>query len=787
MAHHQPRREGEPLIGQSLPRCEDIRMLTGKGCYIDDFHTEGMVHAVVVRSAVAHARIKSIDAGAALELPGVLAVYTADDIRSLAKPIPIRLGPLPGFDRFLQLPFADGRVRYVGEPVALVVAENRYVAEDAAELVYVDYDMLDAVVDVHAAGADGVLLFEKAGTNVASHYTVERGDVATAFASAGYVRKETFRCHRHSALPLETRGLAAQWDAAAGLMTVWGATKVPFFNRAVLASMLGLEERKVVMVELDVGGSFGVRGEFYPEDFLVPFAAMKLGRPMKWIEDRRESFIATNHSREMECELEIAADRDGTILALRGRILADMGAYVRTNGGVVPAKAAQLLPGPYRIANFACEVNAFVTNKTPVGTYRGPGRYEANFFRERLFDMAAADLGIDPAQFRRQNMITQADLPYSTGKLVTYAPVSEYDTGDYPAALEQALATADYPRLSQLRGTLVDGKLHGVGIACFVESSGGGPAESARIVIRSPEHIELYTGCSSAGQGHETVLAQILADELGVPYHAIRVFHGTTTHVEQGFGTYHSRGVVMGGSAVTIAAAKLARQAVALVAARSAAPADAFEFRRGSIGRKDGSAPVASLSSLAAEVEAGDAEAAAALSAEDAFENSKLTYTYGTHVAHVSVDPDTAKVEVLRYVVLEDVGRVINPMIVHGQAIGAAVQGMGGTFLDQFVYDESGQMLSGTFADYLLPTSSDFPNVEATTLQNFPSKLNPLGAKGAGEGGIVATGAALANAVTDALRSYGVQVRELPLSPNNVAGLLRAAKVNRPQEPADAH
>lgn len=787
MAKHEVRSGEGPLIGQPLLRSEDLRMLTGRGCYIDDFHCEGMVYAVVVRSAVAHARINSIDAGAALELPGVLAVYTAEDIRSLAQPIPIRLGPLPGFERYLQLPFADGRVRYVGEPVALVVADSRYVAEDAAELVYVDYDMLDAVVDVHAAAADRVVLFEDAGTNVASNYTVERGDAAAAFARAAYVRKETFRCHRHSAMPLETRGLAAQWDAAAGRLTVWGATKVPFFNRGVLARMLGLEEKKVVMVELDVGGSFGVRGEFYPEDFLVPFAAMKLGRPIKWIEDRRESFIATNHSREMECELEIAADRDGTILGMRARILADMGAYVRTNGGVVPAKAAQLLPGPYRIANFSCEVNAFVTNKTPVGTYRGPGRYEANFFRERLFDMVAADLDIDPAQFRRHNLITPADLPYSTGKLVTYAPTSEYDTGDYPAALQQALDSADYPRLSQLRGAMIDGKFQGVGIACFVESSGGGPAESARIVIKAPDEIELYTGCSSAGQGHETVLAQILSDELGVPYEAIKVFHGTTTHVEQGFGTYHSRGVVMGGSAVTIAAAKLARQAVALVAGRAGAPADAFEFRAGSVWRKDAAVEVGSLASLAAEAAAGATESAAALVAEDSFENSKLTYTYGTHVAHVAVDPETAKVDVLRYVVLEDVGRVINPMIVHGQAIGAAVQGMGGTFLDQFVYDESGQMLSGTFADYLLPTSSDFPNVEATTLQNFPSRLNPLGAKGAGEGGIVATGAALANAVADALRLYRVPIRELPLSPNNLARLLRAAKANLAQEAANAN
>jgi carbon-monoxide dehydrogenase large subunit len=764
------------LMGEPVRRSEDQRMLTGAGCYIDDFSCDGMVYAVVVRSAVGHARINGIDSSVARELDGVLAVYTWDDIKELVKPIPIRLGPIPGFDRYLQMALAKDRVRYVGEPVALVVAKSRYIAEDAAELVNVDYDQLDAVVDVHAAAADEVVLFEEVGTNLASHYTVQRGEVGAAFAEAAYVRKETFRCHRHSALPLETRGLAALWNRAEGQLTVWGATKVPFFNRRVLADAFALDEKKIVMVELDVGGSFGVRGEFYPEDFLVPFAAVKLGRPVKWIEDRRESFIATNHSREMECELEIATRQDGTILALRARIWADMGAYARTNGGVVPAKAAQLLPGPYRIANFECEVKALVTNKTPVGTFRGPGRYEANFFRERLFDIAAKELGINAVEFRRRNLITTEELPFQVGPLVTYAPDSEYDTGDYPAAMDQALEASDYQRLAKLSATMVDGKLQGVGVACFVESSGGGPAESARIVIKGPASIELYSGCSSSGQGHETVFAQILADELAIPYDAIKVFHGTTTHVTRGYGTYHSRGVVMGGSAITITAAKLRGQAIALVAKRAGLSSEELEFRGGTIYRKVDGKPFSSIEALASEAAQGSSEARAALQAEDSFENTKLTYTYGAHVAHVAVDPDTAQVDVVNYFIVEDVGRAINPLIVHGQAVGAAVQGMGGAFLEQFIYDETGQMLSGTFADYLLPTSTDFPNLEATTLQNFPSKLNPLGAKGAGEGGIVATGAALANAVSDALQSYGVSVRELPLSLNNVARLIREAK-----------
>ncbi|MDQ2733714.1 MAG: xanthine dehydrogenase family protein molybdopterin-binding subunit [Pseudomonadota bacterium] len=767
-----------PVSGRGLFRTEDFRLLTGAGCYIDDFKLGSMVYAVVVRSAVGHGRINAIDVSAALELPGVLAVYTYDDISAYAKPIPIRLAPLAGLERYLQFPLAKDRVRYVGEPVALVVAEDRYVAEDAADLVYIDCDSRDAVVDVHAAMADDVLLFDEAGTNVASHYTVGRGDAKLAFAEAEYVRKETFYCHRHSAMPLETRGLAATWDTAEGRLTVWGATKVPFFNRSALAAMLGLEEQKIAMVELDVGGSFGVRGEFYPEDFLIPFAAFRLGRPVKWIEDRRESFIATNHSREMECELEIATRKDGTIVALRASILADMGAYVRTNGGVVPAKAAQLLPGPYRILNFECDVRALVTNKTPVGTYRGPGRYEANFFRERLFDLAAEDLGIDPVEFRRRNLIRAVELPFDIGNLVPYmAGGDAYDTGDYHQALQKALDAIEYPRLSKLRRTVVDGKLQGVGIACFVESSGGGPAESARIVIKGPQTIELYTGCCSSGQGQETVMAQILADELGIPFDRIAVFHGSTDYVSRGYGTYHSRGVVMGGSAIKVTAQKLISQAARLVAQRAGVAAESIEFRDGGLWHDKQEAPLASLEALASEAADGSEEALAALQAEGTFENTRLTYTYGTHIAHVAVDPETATVEVLRYMLVEDVGRAINPLIVHGQSIGAAVQGMGGTFLEEFVYDEFGQSLTGTFADYLLPPSPDFPNVEAITLQNFPSKLNPLGAKGAGEGGIVATGAALANAVADALHVYGVKICDLPLSPNKLSRLIRESKL----------
>jgi aerobic carbon-monoxide dehydrogenase large subunit len=764
----------ERLVGRPIRRVEDVRFLTGAACYVGDFQRPHMCHAAVIRSPVPHAQLGGIRSSGALAMPGVLAVMTAADLGDLKTAIPIRLAPLPGFERYLQEALARDRVRYVGEPVAVVIAQDRYVAEDAAELVTVEYEPLDPVINVHHAMADRVVLHEGAGTNIASRYTVSRGDPDAAFAHAEYTRRETFRCHRHSAVPLETRGLVAEWDTAARTMTVWGATKVPFFNRRTLARMLGLPEASVELVELDVGGSFGVRGEFYPEDFLIPLAAMRVGRPVKWIEGRREHLLATNHSREMECELEIAARRDGTILGLRTRLLVDMGAYVRTNGGVVPAKAAQFLPGPYRIANVACEVRALITSKTPVGTYRGPGRFEANFFRERLLDLMAGDLALDPVEVRLKNLLTPAEMPYAIGKLVPHEAAGEYDTGDYASALRRALEAIDYWKIAALSGTRVDGRLHGVGIGCFVESSGAGPSETARIVVTPRGDVELYTGCASSGQGLETVMAQILADEVGIPMDRIRVFHGTTSFVDEGYGTYHSRTVVVGGSAITVAAATLVGQLLALAAGRTGIDQADLEMHGGDVYRRGagGDAPLMRLVELAAE---GSAEATATLEAVGRFRPDKLTYTYGTHVAHVAVDPETGVVEVLQLVTVEDVGRAVNPLLVHGQAIGAAVQGLSGAFLEQLVYDEAGQLVTGTFADYAMPTSSAFPRIDAITLEEAPSRLNPLGAKGAGEGGIVATGAAAANAVAAALAPMGVVIRDLPLSAVMIGEILRGA------------
>ena len=537
------------LVGTGVERTEDLRFLRGRGCYIDDVEMPSMAHAAVLRSPAAHARIRRIDATAARAMPGVIAVLTFADIAATAKPIPVRIYKLPGFERFLQMPLAESKVRYVGEPVALVVAESPALAEDALELIEVDYDILDPVIDLATARGESHL-HETVGTNIASNYTVAMGDAEVAFRDADYTRRETFRCHRHTAVPLETRGLLAVWDEPAQHLQVWGAAKVPFANRAILAGMLGLPNTAVDLLEVDVGGSFGVRGEFYPEDFLVPYAARLLKRPVKWIEDRREHLSATNHSREMDCELEIACRKDGTILGLRGHLMADMGAYVRTNGGVVAGMSIQFLPGPYRVPNFTCELTAFVSNKTPVGTYRGPGRFESSFFRERLIDMAAADLGIDAAVLRRQNLYTSAELPRGVGDLVPGEAEHEFDSGDFPAVLDRALEEIRWEDKKALQGREIDGWYHGIGLGCFVESGGAGPRENAKLRLEKDGTISLFTGCSASGQGHETIFAQICADTLSLPLDTFKVYHGSTTYLDEGFGTYHGRAAIMGGSAV---------------------------------------------------------------------------------------------------------------------------------------------------------------------------------------------------------------------------------------------
>jgi aerobic carbon-monoxide dehydrogenase large subunit len=757
----------KPLVGQPVIRNEDVRLLTGRGRYVDDVHVEGMLHAAVFRSSRPHGRIVAIDVSRAATLPGVVRVFTLADFASFLKPIRSRIASMPGFENFLQLPLATDKVRYVGEPIAMVVAETPQLAEDAVSLMSVEIEDLPVIASWQAASAGTTLIHEKAGTNVSTNQ-VSRGDAEAAFKTAAYVRREQFSVQRHTAVPMETRGLVAVWDEPSQCMTVSGITKVPFFNRTTLAPMLGLPESSIVMKVADAGGGFGVRGEFYPEDFLVPFIARKLNRPVKWIEDRREHFIATNHSREMTCDLEIACDRDGTIVGLRGEVMVDVGAYARGTGGTSPSRAAQFLPGPYRIPNYACKINAHVSNKTPAGTYRGPGRIEANFFRERLIDMAAADLGIDPIEIRRRNLVTSREMPFDTGRLVTYEPPAQFDSGDFAGVLEQALTEIGWQDKQALQGREVDGWYHGIGVACFVESSAGGAKEHARIRLLPDGALDVYVGSTNSGQGHETVFAQVCADTLGLPLGGIRIICASTDELAEGLGTYHSRSAVMAGNAVRETALKFIERLRSVASDYFGRPNVEIAWSDGRF-HVDGK-PGATLQDLSRFA----ANRGEVIDVPGTFEYTGLKpFSYGTHAAHVAIDPRTGFVKVLDFVAIEDIGRVLNPLIVHGQALGALVQSLGGTFLEHLVYDEHGQLLTASFADYLMPTASDFPNIRGKFVELALAPGNPLGAKGAGEGGGVAVAAAIGNAVSAALSSFGVQVRDLPLSPPRVWQLIR--------------
>jgi carbon-monoxide dehydrogenase large subunit len=750
------------FVGQPLERLEDDRLLRGKATFVDDLIFDGMVYFAVLRSPVAHGRIVKIDLTAAKAMPGVVAAFVGADFDSLPA-IPLRLAPIEGVERFLQRPIARDKVRFVGEPIAVIVADTPELAEDALELIGVEIDTLPAVVGWETASAPSALLFDEIGTNVSARYTVSEGDTAKAFAEAAYTRREVLYCHRHTALPMETRGLVAVWNEADGQLRIWGSTKVLWFNRRATADALGLQHDQVQLLGTDVGGGFGVRGELYPEDFLVPFVAKKLGRPVKWIEDRREHLMATNHSREITCDLEIACSRDGMILGLRGIVYGDMGAYTRTNGGIVPARAAQFLVGPYRIPALQFDVAIFLSNKTPVGTYRGPGRFEANFFRERLMDLAANDLGIDAADFRRMNLIREDELPYTTGKLVPYEKPFIYDTGDYQAALERVLTEIDYERLRRLNGKEIDGRRHGIGLTCFVECSGGGPKENARLALEVDGAVSVFTGCSMIGQGLQTALTQLAADTMGIGMDRIHVHNASTEDLAEGFGTFASRGAIRGGNAVVDGARNFMEELMRFAAEVIGRATNDLHWQDGAIVSHDGTI-LFDLPALAQHAAARQRQ----IGADGSYFSTDLTFSYGAHAAYVAVDPRTGAVEVLDYVAVEDIGVAVNPLVVHGQLIGSIVQGLGGVFLDHLVYDEEGQFLTGTLADYLVPTATDFPVVRGESYGDKLASTNPLGVKGAGEGGIVGVAGAIANAVAAALRPLNASITALPLSPPRV-------------------
>jgi len=751
------------FIGTPMERREDMRFLRGRGTYVDDLQIPGLLYAVILRSSVAHGRIVSIDPSAALSLPGVHSVITAADMPGGPPIVPMRLQPLPEFKPYEQPVIAHDKVRYVGEPIAVVLAASVALGEDALEAIAVEIEELPAVADWQTAAKNKSLLFEKPGTNRSLVFQARKGDADAAFATAPYVRRERLRTGRHYGLTMEPRGVMAEWDAAKGKLTISGAAKVPFFNRRILSAQIGLPVEAIEMIENDVGGGYGARGEFYPEDFLIPFAARHVNRPVKWIEDRRENLMAMNHAREEECDLEVACTRDGVILAIRGEVHTDMGAYMRTNGAVGARNVSQFMAGPYRVPHVKIDSALWMTNKTPVGTYRGPGRFEANFFLERMIDMIAEELGIDRIEFRRKNLITSAEQPYPIAHVQPTDAKDEYDSGDYHATLDRALKEIDWPKVSKLQGKSIDGKYHGLGVVCFIEGGGAGPKETARLEVNGDGTISLYLGTASVGQGVETIFAQIAADALEVSIERIQhVYHGSTSYVSDGYGAYHSRSTVMGGSAVLDAANNFLGAIREAGAKRFGCEPSAVKLDEDKVG-----GPGAKSFAL---------KELAGLSIEGAFLNKKHTYSYGAHIGHITVDPKLGRIEIVDYVVVQDVGRAINPLTVKGQVIGSLVQGLGGAVLEDLKYDENGQFLTGSLADYLLPTATDFPNLRCVVLDDYPSPINPLGAKGAGEGGIIAAGGCMANAVANALQSFGVEPRELPLSPGYIWALVQSGK-----------
>ena len=766
------------LIGQGIDRIEDARLLRGAGAFADDLHLPGMLHAVVLRSAVAHGRLLRVDVTAARAMPGVHDAFTAADVidgiagpgRGTMPRIPMLLDPLPEAEPFLQPVIAERRVRYVGEPLAVVVADTQALAEDALEAIAVEIEALQAVVDGGLDADDRVLLAETAGSNRVVRLDAVRGDapgIDALFRSAPYVRRERFRVHRHFAAPIETRGLLARRDAGSGRLVVSGAAKMPFANRRILAGLLGLPEDTIDLIEGDTGGAFGQRGEFYPEDFLVPFAALRCGRPVKWIEDRRENLIAANHAREADCELEVACTLDGRLLALRGRAATDVGAYLRTTGLAQSRNLAQVATGPYRVPVVALSVDVRVTNKTPSGPYRGPGRFETDFCRERLFDIVAGELGLDRVAFRQRNLLRSDEMPWALPTLLPWKADTATDSGDYAQTLDRCLQVFDWTRKSALNGREIDGRRHGIGVGCYIEGGAAGPREGARLVLEADGRVAVFTGASLVGQGLETVFAQIAADALDRPLTAIRgVFHGSTTGVREGFGSYSSRSTAMGGSAIVMAARQLKDMIVSAAATLLGCAATELTISGGDrIVAADGR-------SLALAAVARHHAPEGGLVAHGTFSSTNRTYSYGAHAAHVAVDPRTGSVEVLDYVAVEDVGRIINPRTLEGQAIGAIVQGLGGVFLERLVYDAEGQLQTGSLADYLLPTAACFPTIRIVALENHPSPHNPLGAKGAGEGGIIPVGGVIANAVSAALAPLGVSVTDLPLPASRLWALV---------------
>jgi len=756
--------------GMRIKRLEDPRLLTGRGRYLDDLGLPRMLFASFVRSPYAHARIVRIDGAAALAVPGVVAVITAEDLRTVTRPLSPRLDGA-GFVPTAWPALADGVARFCGEAVAAVVAANPYVAADARELVGVEWEARPAVATIDQALASKQILFERRHRH---------GDVDSAFALAAVVVRETFEHGRCAPSPLEPRGILADWDGEA--LTVWSGNQSPSIMRAALSDALGLSQARVRIVCPDVGGGFGLKMQVFPEDVAVGALTRRLGRPVKWLEDRRENLTAASQARGQRTTVEMACATDGTVLALRSRVMSDNGAYhsYPATGVLEPLGTASIMPGPYRISAYEFEALALATNKPPLGAYRGVGMTMGAFVAERMLDLAAERLSLDPAEIRRRNLIPREAYPYTSATGYTY------DSGDYPKALEEALGAVEYDKLRREQSDArAAGRLVGIGIACYTEYTGMGSAgfrrrgalempgiEAATVTVDADATVRCAVSFPTQGQGHATTIAQIVADRLGLTLDAVRLERVDTAESPRGSGTFASRGTVAMLGSAAAAADQVSAKIRALAAHRlEAATADVElaegrAFVRGFPDRAIGLAEIARLA-YCPPLGGLPAGVAPGLEATVYFDLPGPTFSGAVHVAVVEVDPPTGRIRVRRYALVEDCGRVINPVIVEGQIHGAVAQGIGEALLETIVYDDGGQLLSATLMDYALPRADDLPLFEISHLETL-SPVTPGGVKGMGEGGTIGAPATIANAVADAVRHLGVQITSLPIRPESL-------------------
>ena len=770
-------------FGQPIKRNEDARLLTGRALFVDDVHLPGMLHVAFVRSEYAHGRIKRIDVAPALQRPGVVAVYTAADLGDYWRPGPLLVPPPPierlTFNERTQVPLAKDKVKFVGEPIALVVAESRYLAEDAAEDVVVEIEPLEAVVDLEAAlEPEAPHVHDDLDSNVAAHVIQQKGNYETARRQADLVLKRRFLYDHGIAAAMENRGVVASWDAKAQQLTVWDTTQAPIPIRNGLAAMLGLSESQVHVVAPFIGGGFGPKiMMFYQEEVLIPWVAVKLNRPIKWIEDRQENFFATTHERGQMHDAEIALTKEGKILGVHDVFLHDTGAYV-PYGLTVPINSQCTLLGPYDVPNYYSEFTAVFTNKSIVTPYRGAGRQHGVFVMERLLDFAARELGLDRTEIRRRNFLPPDAFPHNHEIIYQdFAPL-EYDSGNYEPALDKALELIGYkefvekeqPKLRQ------QGKCVGIGVVAYVEGTGIGPYEGARVKVDASGKVNVATGVGTQGQGHFTAFAQIVAEQLGVPVEDVRVVTGDTREFHWGTGTFASRGAVVAGNAIHAAALAVRKKVLKLAAETLEALEDDLVLEDGKVFVKGVPKKAITLGELA--VKANPLRGAVkpgtepGLEATDYFGPERGATANGVHAMIVEVDPETLLVQIKRYVVVHDCGTVINPLILEGQIQGGVAQGIGNAFYEQLVYDDDGQLLNASFMDYLLPTAADVPPIETDHVETR-SPLNPLGIKGAGEAGAIPVGPLFAQAVEDALAEHGLEICEIPLSPNRLFELVQ--------------